>query len=370
MTKSAIATLCLLYLALFECNAQVDISGQTGVNFYKSAATGSPRAVNSGRPSFGWESILYLGAAVTDNVGALISVHAIENERIYFDNLFISLTDLTPLHLNVQVGKFDLPFGNLAERRYPRRNPLFGLPLIYGYRTAMPDQVTAETDLVSNKGKGIGMRVLDQGMYDLGAMVSGSVGILDYAFSVSNGTISTASYGNTNNNSDVGKIIRLAVTPFAGLTLGGAYAWGAYMEEYDPATPQDVNAYVQKAVEFDVAFSRGHFVFYGEGVYNTWPVPLQTRDVTLNVFGYYLEGKYTFLPRLYGALRVSGLRFDSIYLDSADRPWDYPVTEWEGGFGYFLDKDVVLKLVRRETRIHGDSTPKDNLTALQLVVAY
>jgi hypothetical protein len=370
MMKSAIATLLVLCLASSVSTAQVELSGQTAAHFYKSAATNSPRAVNSGRPSFGWESILFLGASVTENIGAFISVRATEDERIYFDQLAIRLTDLTPLHLNVHVGKFDVPFGNLAERRYPRRNPLFGLPLIYGYRTALPEYVTTESYLVSNRGTGVGMRLLDQGLYDLGAMVSGSVGIVDYAFSVTNGTISTASYGNTNSNSDIGKIIRLAVTPMTGLTLGGAYAWGAYLEESDPGSPHNVNAYVQKAVEFDVAFSRGHFIFYGEGVYNTWPVPLQTRDEKLSVFGYYLEGKYTFLPRLYGALRVGGLRFGDAHLESADQPWDYSVTEWEGGLGYFLDRDVVVKLVRRETRIQGGSKPKDNLTVLQLVVAY
>jgi len=216
------------------------------------------------------------------------------------------------------------------------------------------------------------MRLLNLGMYDLGGMLFGSAGMVEYAFSVTNGTVSSVAYDGGNSNSDLGKVIRLAITPMTGFTLGGAYAWGAYLDESAaPALPQgDLNTYVQKAVEFDLEFSRGHFVLFGEGVYNTWPVPLETRTEHFDVFGYYLEGKYTLLPRLYVALRVGGLRFGNVLLGADVRPWDYDVTEWEAGVGYFLDRDVVVKLVRRETRIQGGSMPKDNLTVLQLAVAY
>ena len=52
------------------------------------------------------------------------------------------------------------------------------------------------------------------------------------------------------------------------------------------------------------------------------------------------------------------------------QPWDYNLIEWEGGLGFFIDRDVLLKAVRRETRTRGGSRPKDNLSVLQLVVAY
>jgi hypothetical protein len=76
------------------------------------------------------------------------------------------------------------------------------------------------------------------------------------------------------------------------------------------------------------------------------------------------------VPRLYVALRASGLEFNHVLLGAQEQPWDYAVTEWEGGIGFFIDRDVLVKLVRRETRIHGGTHPKDNLSVLQLVVAY
>ena len=216
------------------------------------------------------------------------------------------------------------------------------------------------------------MRLLNLGMYDLGVMVSGSSGILDYAVSVTNGTVSSVSYDGGSSNSDLGKIIRLAITPATGLTIGGAYAWGAYLDDSGLYAPVDgdVNAYVQKAAEVDCEFSRGHFVFFGEGVYSSWPAPLEYRTENLEAFGFTLEGKYTLLPRLYAALRIGGLYFGDVRLAGEIRPWDYDVTEFEGGFGYFLDRNVLLKLVRRETRIQGGERPKDALTVLQLAVSY
>jgi len=371
MTKPVFIAVCCVSCLVSGASAQVSFSAQTAAHFFQSAATSTPRAVNGGRPSFGWEADLFVDASVTDNVAALATVRATETKQIDFDYLALRFTDLTPLHLNLQAGKFDLPFGNLADRRYPRRNNFFNLPLIYEYRTALPNYYVTEADLVSNRGQGRGMRLLDLGMYGTGAKLFGSVGILDYAFSITSGTISTTSYQIPNSVDGLSKVIRLAITPVTGLTIGGAYTWGAYLSDIylPPSVYIDPTEYVQKAAELDVEFSRGHFVFYGEAVYNTWPVPLDTDDKDLAVFGYYLEGKYTIIPRLWAALRVSGLRFGNVLLGSVDQPWDDNVIEWEGALGYFLYRDVVVKLVRRETRIQGASSPKDHLTVLQIAVA-
>jgi hypothetical protein len=352
--------------------AQITLSGQVAADFLKTAPTQSQMSVNAGRPSFGWEADLFADVHVADRVSVLGTLRFTEDEVLNVDFLAIRLTDVTPLSLNIQAGKFDLPFGSLGERRYPRKNPFFRLPLIHEYRTALPDHITTETALAASKGQGSGMRLLDLGMYDLGAMIFGSFGILDYAFAVSSGTVSVTSYGNQNSNSDLGKVFRLALTPMTGFTIGAAYSWGAYLEEPDQPPPREVNVntYQQKSAEIDIEFSRGHLVVNAQGVYNTWSVPLETRDVNLSVFGHYIEGRYTILPGLYLALRSSSLLFADAILNGINEPWDYDVTEWEFAAGYFIDRNVLLKLVRVETRTHGGSNPKDNLTALQLAVAF
>jgi hypothetical protein len=379
MTRTGIIALLLYSMLPPAASAQVLLSGETAAQFYKSAVTQSPRAVNSGRPSFGWDTRLFIDGEVTDNVTALANIRATNTDAITFDYIAVRLTDLTPLGLNFQAGKFDLPFGNLGERRFPRKNLLYGLPSIYEYRMALPDhfspgpdyRVIPEREILAGAGQGRGMRLLDLGMYHPGAMVFGSAGVLDYAFAVTTGTVSTSSYSSDNYNSDLGKVARLAVTPLTGLTIGGAYAWGAYMQAVYPIPGNDnLDSYTERAAEVDLEFSRGHAVLDGEAVYSTFGVPVTTGDQNLRVLGYYVEGKYTLIPRLYAALRVSGLEFGNMRSGGIEQQWDYNVVEWEGGLGYFVDKDVLLKAVRRETRILGGSGPKDNLTVVQLVVAY
>jgi hypothetical protein len=372
MTKQAIICLSLLCCSARPGTAQITFSGQTAAQYFQSASTRSPRAVNAGHPSFGWETEVFLDAVVTENVFALSTIRASESRQIEFDQIAVRLMDLTPLHLNLQAGKFDLPFGNLGERRYPRRNNLFSLPLIYEYRSALSNYTSTEANLLLYRGSGAGMRLLDLGMYGLGAMVFGSVGTLEYAFSLTNGTVSTASYQTPNSVDGLGKVIRLALTPTTGFTIGSAYAWGAFLvDRYGPSPGYSpLDTYIQKSAEVDIEFSRGHFAFYGEGVYTVWPVPLELRDEQFKAFGYYGEAKYTLVPRLYLALRVSGLRFGNVVLGSVDQPWDDNVSEWEGGLGYFVDRNVLLKLVRRETRIQGGTFPRDHLTVLQLAVSY
>jgi len=378
MTRTAQIAACCMAAAATAA-AQVELSGQTAADFTKSASTQSPRVVDSGRPSFGWDTRLFVEAQPAEHVTAMANIRATNTDAVTFDYVALRLTDITPLGLNIQAGKFDLPFGNLGERRFPRKNLLFGLPSLYEYRTALPDhfspgadyRVVPEREILANAGKGAGMRLLDLGMYHTGVMVFGSAGMVDYALALTTGTVSTTSYGADNYTSDLGKLARVTVTPLTGLTIGAAYDWGAYMQSgYPPPGNPDVNAYHERAAEADLEFSRGHAVFYAEAVTATFSVPLTTGDGDLQVFGYYAEGKYTLIPRLYAALRVSGLEFGNATLGATAGPWDYNLIEWEGGLGYFIDRDVLLKAVRRETRTRGGSNPKDNLTALQLVVAY
>jgi hypothetical protein len=197
---------------------------------------------------------------------------------------------------------------------------------------------------------------------------------VDFAAAVSNGTVSSTSYGIRNINSDFGKVLRVAVTPFIGLTIGGGYAWGAYQKQPEPGQSvppwYDANDYIQRAAEVDFSFARGHLMMFGQGVYNEFEVPFRTYDERLGQFGFTVEAKYTIMPRVYLALRSGGLIFRNAMLNGMSQQWDYNVSEWEGGAGYFIDRDVLVKVVRRETRVYGGSHPKDNLTVIQLVVAY
>lgn len=366
-----VAIVLMFLFASVHLRAQVDFSGMTSVDLLKSAPTQAPRWVNEGRPTFAWRADLFLNGIVSDNVAVLSNVRIDSTERLFFDYFAIRVTHISPLDVNFQVGKFDMPFGNLGERRFPRYNALYDLPLIYEYRTAAPNYPLSNTGQLEYwRGRGLGLRLLDGGIYDVGAMVYGSFDIFTYAFALSNGTLSTAAYGTENLKDEFGKVARVTATPATGLTIGLGYAWGAYLPNAVSSANVDFTEYQQKDAELDVAFSRGHLVFYGEIVHATWETPVANDVVDLGALGYYAEAKYTLMPRVYAALRVNGLQFENVQYGGYSMRWDYNVAEVEAGLGYFIDRNVLFKLVRRETRTYGGTYPKDNLTVGELAVSF
>ncbi len=356
----------------FLLAAQVQWSGELSAYVAKSDRSAAPRVVNKGTPTFGWRADLFLDGIVTENVLALANLRVTEDETIFIDYAAIRFTDLFSAGIHVQVGKFDMPFGNLGDRRFPRKNFLFGLPLIHEYRTSLPGSVITKGELLNNRGKGVGMRLIDLGIYDVGAMVFGDIGPLHYAVAVANGSISATYSRLLNANNDFNKIIRVAVTPFLGFTVGVAASVASYLPTDGKPIPRggDVNAYQQRIGEVDLEFSRGRFQFFGQAVYSSWDVPFELLDEKLNVFGYTAEAKYTWVPRFSTAVRVGGLRFSQHDFDGIQRRWDYDMFEVEAGLSYALDRNAIVKFVRRETRTLGTTDPHDDLTVLQFAVAF
>lgn len=370
MHRELILTILCGLFAVTLSVSQVHFGGQAAVHAYKSNNSDAPRVLNKGRATFGWRFDLLVDGQVTDDVLALANIRVFEDETINFDYLAIRVTNLFNTNLNLQAGKFDMPFGNLAERRFPEKNFLFGLPIIYEYRTALPNTPITQENLLSNRGRGVGMRLLDFGIYDIGAMLFGTFGRFHFAAAISNGTISAPSIRQLNINKDFGKTVRVTFTPMIGLIVGGAASMGAYLPESTLPRGRESSEYKQTIGEADVEFSRGPFVFYGEAVVSDWEVPLDARDIHLRALGYYAEAKVTIVPRWYAALRASGLRFSQHDFDGTTRRWDYDMLEVEGGIGVFLARNTVMKVVRRETRTLGVTDPQDNLTVIQLAVAF
>jgi hypothetical protein len=362
----------VLAIASTLVRAQVQLSGETSTYVLKSAVTASPRVVNNGNPTFGWRFDLFLDAKVTDNVFVLADVRSLPDEVINFDYLAVRMLNVGDLGFNAQMGKFDMPFGNLADRRFPTKNFLYGLPLIYEYRTSLPDQVPTRAEVLGGRSKGVGMRLVDLGIYDIGAMIYGDAGKAHYAVAVANGTISSTYIRHLNADGDFNKIIRCTYTPIMGLTVGASAAMSAYLSDEGRAIPRDKGSshYQQLITEVDVDFSRDRFLFNGEAVYSRWTVPFENEDTDLWAIGYYVEAKYTWFPRFYTAARVSGLIFSRIQLEGISPRWDNNMVEVEAGIGYHLERNTLVKLVRRETRTLEVTGPKDNLTVLQVAVSF
>jgi hypothetical protein len=80
-----------------------------------------------------------------------------------------------------------------------------------------------------------------------------------------------------------------------------------------------------------------------------------------------LEGRYKFMPGLYGAARLDRLGFSSLAGSTGVRSWDAPVTRLEVGGGYSLQRNLLLKGSYQHNTRETAFTPSLNLVAAEVV---
>jgi hypothetical protein len=329
--------------------AQLQVSGQATAEFFKSENGYSQYVIDQGRATFAWRWDLFANAAISDQVAFLSNFRMLQDQIPHIDLMAIRVSDIASTGISVQAGQIDIPFGNLGERRFPEQNPFFGLPLMNEHITTLC--VSDYKLWVLFPGfaiSGDGVRLFDQGLYDLGVKAYGSVGIFDYQIAVINGMISsTGTYSpqGLNSSGGFGRVVRLAVTPATGLTIGVSFAYGPFMKDqsadsisafYDAHSSD----YPQQVIAGDLKFEREHLSFYGIAAFNTW----NYRDgQKLNSFCYSAEARYAVTPRTSVAVRAGGLQFNSINgvvtsYDFNPAPysgkWDYDVLRLEAAVGY------------------------------------
>jgi hypothetical protein len=78
------------------------------------------------------------------------------------------------------------------------------------------------------------------------------------------------------------------------------------------------------------------------------------------------EGRYKVAPGLYVAVRIDHLGFSDIRGSTGKQPWDAPVTRMEGGVGYSLRRNLLLKAVYQRNQRDAGAVHHDDLGAGQL----
>ena len=80
-----------------------------------------------------------------------------------------------------------------------------------------------------------------------------------------------------------------------------------------------------------------------------------------------LEGRYRLRPGLYAAARFDHLGFSDIVGTRETAPWDAPVTRFEIGAGYSIQRNLLLKLsYQHNDRDGGVLLRMAHLTSVQL----
>ena len=141
--------------------------------------------------------------------------------------------------------------------------------------------------------------------------------------------------------------------------------------------------YTQRAVGFDLQYTIRHFEAYGEGILTNFKVPNVSQR--LGAKGYYLELKYTWLPRLFTAVRWNQIFFDRLRQDTnpaysppapeSEAPYvgvrfDQNINSLEFGLGFRITHKLMAKTSYQYRRTLGGADPKDNIFAAQLVYVF
>lgn len=215
----------------------------------------------------------------------------------------------------LEAGQLNHVIGAFSSRWLSFRNPLIGSPDGYAL------------------------------VYPLGVKLSGSVSAVDWRVAMLSRPLTHEDY--TVEPSDAYRpAAAIGFTPFTGLRLGASGTVGPYLNhELAPTllAGRDWRRYHQRLVAADAQLSRGYFEAFAELAHGSYDVP---GGEPLAGLTWYVETKYTFAPRVYGAVRVE--RNDYPYImPRDDGRWiaaKSDFTDVEVGAGFRFTPTTLVKL--------------------------
>jgi len=255
-----------------------------------------------------------------------------ESLEARFDEWALRLAVLDAGHLNLQAGKFATVVGAWTRRHHAWENPFVTAPLVYEGLTPMWDrratvsipQVLRRAHVVPlSPSEGVALDkhqrlpIVWGPVYATGAAAAGTVGRFDYAFEVKNAALcarpeswepderpwDTPAFG-----------ARLGWRPNVMWDLGLSAARGTYLTPgAADLLPPDTSAHNhrQDVLALDAGFAHRHLQVWAE-IYGARFTAPGVDD--LDTLSWYIETKYKFTPRLFGAVRVN----QQLYADVDD----------------------------------------------------
>lgn len=329
-----------------------------------------------------------LGLSALVRVSERVSVLGeLRSENITYVTPFALYARIRPLperRLDIQIGRIPPTFGSFSRRTYSHHNPLIGYPLAYQYLTSLrADSVPRDADeLLRMRGRGwlsqfsVGNPAPDRGVplvsafnWDTGVQIATGWKAVSAAVAVTNGTLSQPRVSDDNAGKQVAA--RIAVEPTTGLTIGGSYARGEFLDRHVRALLAGADApdYTQEAGAVDVEYSRDHWIARAETVFSTWRIPLGdgATATPLRAVATMVEGRYTVAPGWYAGARVDHLGFSRITGSAGADEWDAPVTRVEIGGGHYVQRNLIVRASLQLNRRDAGRVSRSQLLAAQLL---
>jgi hypothetical protein len=275
--------------------------------------------------------------------------------------LFARIRPWSDRAFDIQAGLVPPVFGAFSRRGYGADTPLIGFPLAYQYVTSLrPDALPATADdLLARRGRGwrvrypVGDQAADHGVplmdglrYPIGVEMHGGSGKFEAAAAVTTGSLAVPD-GSVEGSWQASG--RAAVRPAVGLVLGGSVSRGIFLDRAltdEVGTTGQGGMNDQRAVGFDVEYSRGYWLVRAEGVFSSWRVPRVAApyiDEPLRAFGLDVEGRYRILPGLSAAVRIDRLGFSDVTGSTGRYSWEAAVWRVEAGGSYAVRRNVLVK---------------------------
>jgi len=325
----------------------------------------------------------FLGAVkANDHVSFLTEVR-LQNTEAQALALYARIRPWAARAVDIQIGRVPPTFGAYGRRAYGVDNPLIGVPLAYQYLTSLrPDALPASADdLLKMRGRGweasypLGNQVAAHGVplvstarWDTGVQVHAANALVEATGAVTVGTLSDPRFSDNNGGPQV--IGRVALRPNAGLVVGVSASRGPFVgRQAANAAGSDWRSLTQQAWGADVEYSRDYYLVRFESVYSEWRVPSIGADPIvgpLTSLGTSIEGRYKIRPGFYAAARFDHLGFSEITGSHLREGWDAPVSRFEIGGGYSIQRNLIAKLSYQYNTRDGGRVRSLGLVAFQL----
>jgi hypothetical protein len=199
------------------------------------------------------------------------------------------------------------------------------------------------------------MPMLYDNCWNYGVYSLGSLGRFEFAVGATLGTTGAPVQGSdTNDNIAWHAKVGYAFTP--GLSAWVSGARGAYLTRdvvpYLPAG-KSVNDYYQNLLGLSVDWKVWRLALAGEAFYSHADTPVRADG--LASVSYWAQGSAAVAAGWDVTLRYDALRFEEVESSLGEvLTWDLNVDRWEGGVGYHVSRDLVLKGVVQMTKLAGD----------------
>jgi hypothetical protein len=329
-----------------------------------------------------------LRLAVTAEVRAHERLQFLSEVRIdrgsTFDpyGMYVRIRPWISRRLDIQVGRIPPTFGGFGRGGYSE-NLLIGYPLGYQYLMSLrSDAMPATTaDLLRMRGRGWlvtyplgdptpapGLPVVNASRWDTGIQVHGVNGPLEWTSAVTTGSLSNPRVDDDNGGRQIAG--RAVLRPTVALAFGVSAANGAFLSHsLESALPAgtDVDKATQRAVGVDGEYSAGRFIARGEMIWSRWLLPAPFDGGPLKSFFGFGEARYRIVPGIHIAARAEHLTFSAVVSGSRRESWDAPVTRYEVGAGWSVQRNVMIKGSWQRNLRDGGRVRHDSLGAAQLV---